>query len=197
MSGVLEVSPSYPHPPRLCPNPRSAATPTRLGDRNRDGPVPFPCRREGPPLAIFKGSDALIFRGLHLGAGLVGMPQVRPPCLRPHGRIVGHAGVQAVSGIAVWRVQTDRVEGQPRKTTFWRFPARFAVAVRVTHPLLREWQCIVLRRAAGPKTSPGHGNPQHHRPSAPVSLRNHSLAMRRDQLKMPTPNRCPQTEKAA
>ena len=41
--------------------------------------------------------------------------------------------------------------------------------------------CPASRRRA--EDSPGHGNPQHHHPFAPVSLRNHSLAMRRDQLK--------------
>ena len=87
----------------------------------------FPCRREGPSTGAFSKAPAR--------------------------RIVGHAGVQAVSGIATWRCRRIGLEGQPRKTTFWRFPARSAVDVRVNHPPLRDGQCCVLRRAAGPKTA--------------------------------------------
>ena len=61
--------------------------------------------------------------------------------------------MQAVSGIAAWRCRRIGLEGQPRKTTFWRFAARSAVDVRLNHPPLRDGQGCVLRRAAGATTA--------------------------------------------
>ena len=47
----------------------------------------------------------------------------------------------------------SRLRAWPGTATVWQVATRFAAEVRVSHPLLREWQCFVLRRAAGPKTA--------------------------------------------